>query len=103
MTQSSRRHFLKTSAIGAMAADKNSPQDQEISNRMSKSWAAFARTGNPNTAGQENWPVYTLKDDVMRDFAEGKEIIKDLFKERVDYQILRLRELFALEYIKDRL
>lgn len=83
--------------------DKNSPQDQEISNRMSKSWAAFAKTGNPNTAGQENWPVYTLKDDVMRDFAEGKEIIKDLFKERVDYQILRLRELFALEYIKDRL
>ena len=82
--------------------DKTSPEDQGISGRMSKSWAAFAKTGNPNTSDQAHWPIYTLKDDVMRDFAHDKEIIKDLLKERVDYQILRLRELFGFEFIKDR-
>ncbi len=46
---------------------------------------------------------YSLKDDIIRVFATDKETIKDLFKERVDYQILRLREIFGLEYIKDRL
>jgi len=39
----------------------------------------------------------------MRVFAADKETIKDLFKERVDYQILRLKEIFGFEYIKDRL
>ncbi|MEI8399279.1 MAG: carboxylesterase/lipase family protein [Alcaligenaceae bacterium] len=83
--------------------DKNSPEDQAISDKMSKSWAAFAKTGNPNATGQADWPIYNLKDDVMRNFSADKETIKDLFKERVDYQILRLREMFGFEYVKARL
>lgn len=46
---------------------------------------------------------YSLKDDIIRVFATDKDTIKDLFKERVDYQILRLKEIFGFEYIKDRL
>lgn len=83
--------------------DKNSVQDQAISDVMSQSWAAFAKTGNPNVKGQVDWPIYSLKDDVMRDFTHDKDTIKYLFKERVDYQILHLKEIFGFEYIKDLL
>ncbi len=81
--------------------DKNSSEDQGMSDKMSQSWAAFAKTGNPNVSGQADWPIYSLKDDVMRDFTYDKETIKDLFKDRVDYQILHLKEIFGFEYIKE--
>jgi para-nitrobenzyl esterase len=81
--------------------DKNDPQDIAISEKMSASWAAFAKTGNPNVSGQANWPIYSLKSDVMRSFSYDKETITDLLKERVDYQMLHLREIFALERLKD--
>ena len=47
--------------------DKNYEEDQLISEQMSKSWAAFAKTGNPNVSGQPSWPRYSLKDDVIRE------------------------------------
>jgi len=52
-------------------------------------------------SGQANWPIYSLKSDVMRSFSYDKETITDLLKERVDYQMLHLREIFALERLKD--
>lgn len=81
--------------------DKNDPQDIAMSEKMSASWAAFAKTGNPNVAGQVNWPIYNLQSDVMRSFSYDKETITGLLKERVAYQILHLREMFALERLKD--
>ena len=81
--------------------DKNNSQDIAMSEKMSASWAAFARTGNPNVAGQANWPIYSLKSDVMRYFSTDKETITGLLKERVDYQMLHLREIFALERLKN--
>lgn len=83
--------------------DKNSPQDQVMSEKMSRSWAAFAKTGNPNVNGQANWPIYSLKSDVMRNFSYDKETVTGLLKERVAYQMLHLREMFATEYLKERL
>lgn len=80
--------------------NKNDPQDIALSEKMSASWAAFAKTGNPNVEGQANWPIYSLKSDVMRYFGENGETITGLLKERVDYQILHLREMFALERLK---
>jgi para-nitrobenzyl esterase len=80
--------------------NKNNPQDIALSEKMSASWAAFAKTGNPNVAGQAEWPIYSLKSDVMRYFGENGETITGLLKERVDYQILHLREMFALERLK---
>ncbi|MEO9133027.1 MAG: carboxylesterase/lipase family protein, partial [Sphingomonas sp.] len=32
---------------------------QALSNVMSRRWAAFARTGNPNVAGLSEWPAYS--------------------------------------------
>ena len=81
--------------------NKNDPKDIAMSERMSASWAAFAKTGNPNVPGQANWPTYSLKSDVMRYFSDDQETITGLLKERVSYQILHLREIFALERLKD--
>ena len=81
--------------------DKNNPQDQAMSERLSASWAAFAKTGNPNVSGQANWPIYNLNADVMRNFSPGSETITGLFKERVAYQALHLREIYAIERVKD--
>lgn len=81
--------------------NKNDPKDVAMSERMSASWAAFAKTGNPNVPGQVNWPTYSLKSDVMRYFSDDQETITELLKERVSYQILHLREMFALERLKD--
>jgi para-nitrobenzyl esterase len=37
------------------------PADQEVADRMSRTWAAFARTGDPNNAAIPNWPAYDLE------------------------------------------
>ena len=81
--------------------DKNSPKDQAMSERLSSSWAAFARSGNPNVSGQANWPIYNLNADVMRNFSPGSETITGLLKDRVAYQALHLREIYAIERLKD--
>ena len=80
--------------------DKNDPQDIAMSEKMSSIWAQFAKTGNPNLEGQANWPIYNLKTDVMRSFSENSETITGLLKERVDYQMLHLREIYSLERLK---
>jgi para-nitrobenzyl esterase len=81
--------------------DKNSPQDQAITKRMSESWAAFAKTGNPNVSGQLSWPIYNLNADIMRNYSDGPETITGLLKDRVAYQMLHLREIYALERLKN--
>ena len=75
--------------------DKNDPQDIAISEKMATSWAQFAKTGNPNVQGQANWPIYSLKDDVMRTFSPTAETITGMLKERVDYQLLHLKGLYT--------
>ena len=75
--------------------DKNDPQDIAISDRMSASWAQFAKTGNPNLEGQANWPIYNLKDDVMRSYSPNAETITGMLKERVDYQLQHLKKLYT--------
>ena len=81
--------------------DKNNPQDQAITEKLSASWAAFAKTGNPNVSGQENWPIYSLNVDIMRSFSANSETITGLLKDRVAYQAFHLREIYALERLKD--
>ena len=77
--------------------DKNDPQDIAISERMSASWAQFAKTGNPNMEGQANWPIYNLKDDVMRSFSPKDETIKGMLKARVDYQLQHIKGLYTAQ------
>jgi len=39
----------------------------------------------------------------MRNFSYDKELIKELRKDKIDYQIFHLKEIFGIEYIKDSL
>jgi len=77
------------------STNKADPQDIAISDKMAATWAQFAKTGNPNVQGQANWPIYNLKDDVMRTFSPNAETIKGMLKERVDYQLLHLKKLYT--------
>ena len=81
--------------------NKNDLQDSAMSEKMSASWAAFAKSGNPNVGGQANWPIYNLNADVMRNFSYDQETITGLLKERVAYQMLHLREIYTVERLKD--
>ncbi len=76
--------------------DKNDPGDIAMSEKMSAIWAQFAKTGNPNLEGHANWPIYNLKDDVMRSFSENSETVNGLLKERVNYQLIFLRRMFGI-------
>jgi para-nitrobenzyl esterase len=76
------------------STNKIDPQDIAISEKMSASWAQFAKTGNPNVDGQANWPTYNLKDDVMRNFSVNAETITGMLKDRIDYQLLHLKKLY---------
>jgi para-nitrobenzyl esterase len=76
--------------------DVNDKRDQSISRQMSKSWAAFAKTGNPN--GQGEWPLYNLRADVLREFSQGKNgLVRGLEKDRIDYQIKTLRVFYGMD------
>ena len=72
-----------------------------MTEKMSASWAQFAKTRDPNVSGQANWPIYNLNADVMRNFAYDQETVTGLLKERVAYQMLHLREIYALERLKN--
>lgn len=80
------------------STDPVSKEDQKISEQLGKSWAAFARTGNPNYVGGAAWPRYDIKKDVMREFSQGKRtLIKDLDKARVDYQIKAVKAIYEIQ------
>jgi para-nitrobenzyl esterase len=37
--------------------------DRKVADTLATYWTNFAKTGNPNCAGQQNWPVYNPKDE----------------------------------------
>jgi para-nitrobenzyl esterase len=72
--------------------------DRSIAAQLAKSWTSFARTGDPNSVGSNIWPRYTLKDDVMRHFANGGEVtIAEVNKARVDYQLSFIRAFYGVK------
>ena len=51
-----------------------------------------------NVDGQPSWPTYNLKDDVMRQFTDGKDqLVKNLDKDRVDYQIQAVKASYGVK------
>lgn len=78
--------------------DPVNKEDQSISKQLAKSWVTFARTGNPNYGNKEVWPRYDIGNDVMREFVQGKEgTIKNLHKDRVDYQLKTVKAMYQVQ------
>jgi para-nitrobenzyl esterase len=44
---------------------------------MSRTWIAFARTGNPNTAGLGKWPAFDLKSRSTMVFDRDSRVVDD--------------------------
>jgi len=48
--------------VDALPLTGSKPDRNDLAVIMSRSWAAFARHGDPNHPGMPNWPAYSLKD-----------------------------------------
>jgi carboxylesterase type B len=78
--------------------DPSNKEDQSISEQLARSWVSFARTGNPNYGDKEIWPRYDIQNDVMREFAQGKEgTVKNLQKDRVGYQLKIIKAMYRMQ------
>jgi len=50
-----------------------------------KYWVAFAKTGDPDSAGGPKWPKYTAGQDMILDFTESGPVAEaDPWKDRLD-------------------
>jgi para-nitrobenzyl esterase len=52
-----------------------------LSDKMSAAWAAFARTGSPNTKGLPRWPAFTADQRATMIFNDECKLVNDPFKE----------------------
>jgi para-nitrobenzyl esterase len=61
------------------------PDDQKVSDAMHAYWVAFAKTGDPDSAGGPHWPRYTVAGDELLEFgADGVNVRKGFAKDRLD-------------------
>jgi len=61
------------------------PDDQKLSDAMHAYWVAFAKTGDPGSAGGPAWPRYTVAGDELLEFgADGVNVRKGFEKARLD-------------------
>jgi para-nitrobenzyl esterase len=59
--------------------------DQTMAETVSNYWVAFARTGNPNVAGQPDWPRLTPEHDRLLEFSNtGTAVVTGFGRTRLD-------------------
>ena len=54
-----------------------SPEARALAAKMSAAWMAFARTGNPDTAGLPHWPVYAADTRTAMLFDNESRVVRD--------------------------
>jgi para-nitrobenzyl esterase len=54
------------------SAEKNADERQQLAERMSEAWIAFARGGDPNHSNLPKWPSYSLKERATMIFDGGE-------------------------------
>lgn len=71
--------------MGARTIPAASPEDLATSKAMHAYWVAFAKTGDPGSAGGPRWPVYSVAAHPMIEFAnDGVKVRQGLYPERLD-------------------
>jgi len=61
------------------------PEDDTASKAMHAYWVAFAKTGDPDSAGGVKWPIYApAKDDLLEFSIEGPVVREHMVKARLD-------------------
>ena len=71
--------------VRAKYGDATTKDDEALAAAANAYWVAFAKTGDPNTAGLPPWPRYTEKDDVVMELgAAGPSAKADPWKVRLD-------------------
>ncbi|HTX49524.1 MAG TPA: carboxylesterase family protein [Caulobacteraceae bacterium] len=70
---------------GARQIPAATPGDHEIATAMHAYWVAFAKTGDPDSAGGPAWPRVTKSDDVVLEFgADGVRVRRHYDEARLD-------------------
>jgi para-nitrobenzyl esterase len=62
----------KTTGMNGTGADL-----QPLADKVSSAWAAFARTGNPNTTSLPHWPAYDAKSRATMIFNDECKVVND--------------------------
>lgn len=76
-------------AFGNLAADA-APEDQALSEAMTRYWVQFAKTGDPNRKGLPDWPRYTPETDQHLELGKTIKAGRHYRKAAVD-QLNRIR------------
>jgi para-nitrobenzyl esterase len=71
--------------VAARYGDKLTPADQAAAEATHAYWVSFAKTGDPNSGGRPQWPVYGAAEDKLLNFTEKGPVAEgDPWKRRLD-------------------
>jgi para-nitrobenzyl esterase len=80
---------IKTPPPGGFTANRPAPDPEglAIAQSMNRYWVAFAKTGDPGSAGGVRWPRFEPKDEALIEFgAGGAPVVQNRFhKTRLDW------------------
>ncbi|HTR98850.1 MAG TPA: carboxylesterase/lipase family protein [Bacteroidota bacterium] len=66
------------------AATTPGEKDYAVSSAIHGAWLRFAKTGDPNLAGEPRWPAYTAKGDAYMEFGDSIRAGSGLFTNECD-------------------
>ena len=62
------------------------PEDRKLGDAVFAYWLAFAKTGDPDSAGGPRWPRYGAEGDQLLEFgSDGITVRQDFHKDRLDW------------------
>ena len=73
--------------------DRFTSADRQMAKRMGSYWTAFARTGEPDLAGEPHWPRFTSRKDRLMEFGERIRVRKNFMKLRLNFYNFLIRVL----------
>jgi para-nitrobenzyl esterase len=82
--------------FGTFTLAAATPEDLTVAQAVHAYWVAFARTGDPDSAGGTPWPAFTPAADETLDFtAAGPKVLTNFQKARLDVLEARADRLMA--------